>query len=78
MMIAIAIAGALVTYAWVMGYIGFTTEKTGKALMIQSIANQDTDLMVYVQNVGEGTLEFDPASSLYVNRGSCGRLHNHH
>jgi flagellin-like protein len=69
MMIAVAIAGSLVTYAWVMGYIGFTTEKSGKALMIQSVVNDgtDTDLMVYVQNVGEGTVELEETSCLYVN-----------
>jgi flagellin-like protein len=69
MMIAIAIAGSLVTYAWAMGYIGFTTEKSGKALMIHSVINDrtDTDLIVYVQNVGEGTLEFDPIGCFYVN-----------
>jgi len=69
MMIAVAIAGSLVTYAWVMGYIGFSTEKAGKAIMIQSVANinNNTDLVVYVQNVGEGVVELDPESSLYVN-----------
>jgi PKD repeat protein len=68
-MIAVAIAGSLITYAWVMGYIGFTTEKAGQAIMIQSVANDgtDTNLMVYVQNVGEGTVELDPLSCLYVN-----------
>jgi flagellin-like protein len=69
MMIAVAIAGSLVTYAWVMGYIGFTTEKSGKAIMIQSVVNDgtDTDLMVYVQNVGEGVVELEETSCLYVN-----------
>ena len=67
MMIAVAIAGSLITYAWVMGYIGFTTEKAGKAIMIQSIANTGDDLLVYVQNVGEGVVELDQDSCLYVN-----------
>ena len=68
MMIAVAIAGSLVTYAWVMGYIGFTTEKSGQAVMIQSIAyNNDTKtLFVYVQNVGEGVIELND-DCLYVN-----------
>jgi len=68
MMIAVAIAGSLITYAWVMGYIGFTTEKAGKAIMIQSVANtnSETDLTVYVQNVGEGVVELNETSSLYV------------
>ncbi|MEM2129745.1 MAG: archaellin/type IV pilin N-terminal domain-containing protein [Candidatus Bathyarchaeia archaeon] len=50
MMIAVAVAASLVTYAWVMGYLGFTTNKVGKAIQIQSIAS---DGSVYVQNVGD-------------------------
>jgi len=67
MMIAIAIAGSLITYAWVTGYIGFTTEKAGKAIMIQSVANAGNNLLVYVQNVGEGTVELNPENCLYRN-----------
>ncbi len=37
LMIAIAVVASLVTYAWVMGYMGFTTDKTGKAIQIQSV-----------------------------------------
>jgi len=69
MMIAVAIAGSLVVYAWVMGYIGLSTERSGQAIMIQSIANDvtDTDLMVFVQNVGEGVVQLEESSCLYVN-----------
>jgi FlaG/FlaF family flagellin (archaellin) len=73
MMIVIAVAGSLVTYAWVMGYLSFTTAKAGRAIQIQSIANaeNDADLVVYVQNVGEGTVTLDPtgAALVYVNGG---------
>jgi hypothetical protein len=73
MMIVIAVAGSLVTYAWVMGYLSFTTAKAGRAIQIQSIANDetDTDLLVYVQNVGEGVVTLDPtgAALVYVNGG---------
>lgn len=71
MMIAVTIAGSLITYAWVTGYIGFTTEKAGKAIMIQSMAydNETTTLYVYVQNVGEGAVELDEQSCLYINDG---------
>jgi flagellin-like protein len=72
MMIAIAIAGSLITYAWVTGYIGFTTEKAGQAIMIQSVANDGNDLKVYVQNVGEGAVELAEDSSLYVDGGLVG------
>ncbi len=55
LMIAVAVVAALVTYAWVMGYIGFTTNKTGKAIQIQSVALSGTNVVVYVQNVGDST-----------------------
>jgi flagellin-like protein len=67
MMIAVAIAGSLITYAWVTGYISFTTEKSGKAIMVQSVANTGDDLVVYVQNVGDSTVELDPDSCVYRN-----------
>jgi len=73
MMITIAVAASLLTYAWVIGYLGFTTSKAGKALQIQSIVLVDTDdddlsdeLQVYVQNVGVGTVEFIVDECLYV------------
>jgi flagellin-like protein len=66
MMIAIAVAASLVAYAWVMGYIGGTTAKTGKAVQVQSMSIDPSDdkLLVYVQNVGQGAVTI---SSVYVN-----------
>jgi len=58
MMIAVAVAASLVTYAWVMGYLGFTTNKVGKAIQIQSIAADGT---VYVQNVGDSQVVLSDA-----------------
>jgi uncharacterized repeat protein (TIGR02543 family) len=70
LMIAIAVAAALVAYAWIMGYMGSTTNKVGKAILIQSMGlnpgNEDY-LRVYVQNVGQSTVEFDPTSCVYIN-----------
>jgi archaeal type IV pilus assembly protein PilA len=68
LMIAIAVVASLVTYAWVMGYMSFTTEKTGKAIQIQSVANSTTadTIMVYVQNVGDSVVKFN-SGSVYVN-----------
>ena len=60
-------------YAWVMGYLNFTSEKTGKAIQIQSTALVPTSapnvytLYVYVQNVGQGSIILDHASSVYIN-----------
>jgi flagellin-like protein len=49
LMIAIAVAASLVAYAWVMGYMDFTTTKVGKAIQIQSVSTN----AVYVQNIGD-------------------------
>ena len=47
MMIAVAVAASLVTYAWVMGYLSFTTDKVGKAIQIQSIGGDGGLITVY-------------------------------
>jgi flagellin-like protein len=67
LMIAVAVAASLVTYAWVMGYLGFTTTKVGKAIQIQSAAHGTpaTSLDVWVQNVGDGAFKLT-ADCLYV------------
>jgi archaeal type IV pilus assembly protein PilA len=65
LMIAIAVVASLVTYAWVMGYMNFQTEKTGKAIQIQSVANSTTAIDIYVQNVGDSAVEFN-SQSVYV------------
>jgi flagellin-like protein len=64
LMIAVAVAASLITYAWVMGYLGSTTGKVGKAIQIQSMAKTSNGLTVWVQNVGTGPVTLD---SLYVN-----------
>ncbi len=57
-MIAIAVVASLVVYAWVSGYIGFQTDKTGNAIALPSFTvNDDDDMVVYVQNVGQGTVQ---------------------
>jgi archaeal type IV pilus assembly protein PilA len=73
LMIAIAVVASLVTYAWVMGYMNFTTEKTGKAIQIQSVsypsAGGDT-FTIYVQNVGDSAVQFpvnSPGQSVFIN-----------
>jgi archaeal type IV pilus assembly protein PilA len=66
LMIAIAVVASLVTYAWVMGYMNFQTEKTGKAIQIQSVSNQTSTLTIYVQNVGDSVVKFTP-QSVFIN-----------
>jgi uncharacterized repeat protein (TIGR02543 family) len=67
LMIAIAVAASLIAYAWVMGYMGFTTNKVGKAIMIQSAAPGAGGMDVFVQNVGQSAVTLDPGSSVYIN-----------
>ena len=73
LMIAVAVVASLVVYAWVMGYIGFQTSKTGEAVQIQSVSFSGTPgtsgkvLTVYLQNVGSTTLTLKQAECLYVN-----------
>lgn len=62
LMIAIAVAASLVAYAWVMGYMDFTTTKVGKAIQIQSVSLDENT--VYVQNVGDSNVTL---TDLYVN-----------
>ena len=66
MMIAVAVAASLVTYAWVMGYLSFTTSRVGKAIQIQSMGLDGTDLKVYVQNVGDSLVSLKNGECLYI------------
>ena len=66
MMIVIVVAASLISYAWFMGYLFFTSTKAGKAIQIQSVVNSGADLAIYVQNVGEGSVTFDPSGSVYI------------
>ncbi len=63
LMIAVAVVASLVAYAWVMGYIGFQTSRTGQAIQIQSVAK---DGSVYVQNIGGGQVTFSNPC-VYIN-----------
>ncbi|MGD0643646.1 MAG: archaellin/type IV pilin N-terminal domain-containing protein [Candidatus Bathyarchaeia archaeon] len=73
LMIAIAVVAALVVYAWVMGYIGYQTGKTGDAVQIQSVTyntpgvNGEYVTTVYLQNVGSTSVTLIPAQCLYIN-----------
>jgi len=71
LMIAVAVVASLVVYAWVMGYVGFQTAKTGSAIQIQSMANATVGvtpgrLVIYAQNVGDSAVNID-SNSTYVN-----------
>jgi flagellin-like protein len=66
LMIAVAVVAALVTYAWVMGFIGFQTGKTGKSIQIQSVTYASGTVTVYAQNVGDSTVQFTTGQGLYV------------
>lgn len=65
LIIAITVVASLVAYAWVTGYLGFQTNKTSKAIQIQSFAvDSSDDLHIYVQNVGQGDVKLN---SVYIN-----------
>jgi flagellin-like protein len=66
LLIAIAVVASLVAYAWVMGYIGFQTAKTGQAIQIQSVSDSGGVLTVYVQNVGQAPVSFN-SNCIFVN-----------
>jgi archaeal type IV pilus assembly protein PilA len=68
LMIAITVVASLVTYAWISGYIGGTVNKVGASIEIQSFAgDQSGNLVVYVQNVGQGVVTLNPNGAVYVN-----------
>ncbi len=67
MMIAVAVAASLVTYAWVMGYLNFTTSRVGKAIQIQSIGSNATGVLIFVQNVGDSSVTLERHGCVYVN-----------
>ena len=71
LMIAIAVVASLVTYAWVMGYMNFTTAKTGKAIQIQSVSYNPTGdvFTIYVQNVGDSPIQFPTVTpaNIFIN-----------
>ena len=69
MMIAVAVAGSLLVYAWFMGYIDLSTGRIEESIMIPSIANDptNTNLIVYVQNIGDVAVQLEESDCLYVN-----------
>jgi FlaG/FlaF family flagellin (archaellin) len=67
MLVAVAVGVAFVTYLFVMNYVGLSTTKSGKAIEIQTINIANERLTVYVQNVGQETVNFDPANCIYTN-----------
>jgi flagellin-like protein len=66
LMIAIAVIASLLAYAWVVGYIGGQTQKTGNTIEVQSYTSQG-NLILYIQNTGQGTVHLKQDGSVYVN-----------
>ena len=61
LLIAIAVVAALVTYAWVMGYIGFQTSNAGNSVLIQNVnMNGDSLTVINLQNTGTATVTLNP------------------
>jgi uncharacterized repeat protein (TIGR02543 family) len=66
MMVAVAVAASLVAYAWIINYLNFTTAKSGKAIQIQAVGIIGANLKVYVQNIGQGSVQFVPNQCVYI------------
>ncbi len=73
LMIAIAVVASLVVYAWVMGYMNFTTAKTGNAIQIQSVSysTTTTTFTIYVQNVGNAPVQFSTGNYVFINNAAA-------
>ncbi len=68
LMIAIAVVASLIVYAWVTGYIGGTTTKASNSMLIQSVSHTPGGyVVIYVQNVGQGTIQLLSTQSIYMN-----------
>ena len=68
LLIVLAVAAGVMVYAYTMGYLGGTPPvlDTG-ILQVQSIAQFDSGLHIYLKNIGKGTVKLDEQSRLYVN-----------
>ena len=74
LMIAIAVVASLVTYAWVMGYMNFTTEKTGKAIQIQSVSYDTTaecNLLFMCRTLVTHMFSLAITNSVFINGAAC-------
>ena len=71
LMIVIAVAASLLVYAWISGFTGFTTTNLSNEIQIPSFTsvNQNGEhlLAVYVQNTGQGVVEFNRDGAVYAN-----------
>jgi FlaG/FlaF family flagellin (archaellin) len=65
-MIAIAVIASIVAYAYVTGYIGSQTTKTGHGIQLQNY-HTGSNLVIYVQNTGQGLVHLKQDGSVYVN-----------
>jgi len=70
LLIILAVAAGLLLWAYFMGYLGAGTPTVGpgKAMVIDNLAQQGGELLVYVKNVGVGTLRLsmNSGASVYV------------
>ena len=59
LLIVIAVAAIVVTYAWVMTYVGSTTSQAGILLKEDTINWQSGKIVIYVRNTGtsDGTID---------------------
>jgi hypothetical protein len=66
LMISIVVIASLVAYVFVVGFVGGKTEYAGNGIQVQSLASR-SNLVVYVQNTGQGIVHLREHGSIYVN-----------
>jgi outer membrane biosynthesis protein TonB len=66
LMISIVVIASIVAYVFVVGFVGGKTENAGNGIQVQSLASK-SNLVVYVQNTGQGIVHLREHGSIYVN-----------
>jgi FlaG/FlaF family flagellin (archaellin) len=69
LLISIAVVASLVVYAWVTGFVEDKADTMGEAVEVPNYAKDDGsgNLILYVQNVGQGSVDLKADSSVYIN-----------
>ena len=71
LMMVLAISAGVMIYAYTMGYLGgVTVQPQMQSMQVQSIAEQNDEVWVYLKNTGQGVINLSDAAKgvhIYVN-----------